>query len=124
MCVFITSRRFYSSSNNSSFTGPLITNAEVVCSQQIIDALVGDMLSDAHMRKSGRRSQNNRVEWTLGFKNMDYINHLRYKVYKDFFTSTPPNPNPKSNPTQYWFATRAPSFFTIIAESWYHVVEG
>jgi hypothetical protein len=73
----------------------------------LMDALVGDLLGDGHIRLKTYKNGNyiGRLEFTFSVKNLPYLRYLKFIIYQDICTLTEPTPwpNPKSGKivTQY-----------------------
>jgi hypothetical protein len=76
-------------------------------SDNMLDAIIGDLLGDGHMRFSGRKrlSENEynnrgnaRMEFTFSTANLPYVRYLKFVAYSDICTISEPTPwpNPKS----------------------------
>ena len=75
-----------------------------------LDPMIGDLLGDGALIKSGTLGTNARFQITLSINNYAYLKHLRYTIYKDICTNSKPTPWPNlektgKKPTQYWFST-------------------
>src|SRR4030081_2334965 len=66
----------------------------------LINALVGDLLGDGHIRLKTYKDGNfiGRLEFTFSVKNLPYLRYLKFIIYQDICTLTEPTPwpNPKT----------------------------
>jgi len=84
-------------------------------------ALDGLIISDGHLRKSSNKAKNYRMDFTFKASVLTFINWLKFTVLADYCTNHPITPQPKENPTQYWFCTKSLPFFTTLYPKWYSV---
>lgn len=84
-------------------------------------ALDGLIISDGHLRKSSNKAKNYRMEFTFKAPVLTFINWLKFTVLADYCTNHPITPQPKENPTQYWFCTKSLPIFTVLHPKWYSV---
>lgn len=93
-----------------------------------MDALIGDLLGDGHIRFHSKKANNARMEFTFSTKNLPYLHYLKYVVYSVLCTQSKPTPwpNPKIGKlvSQYWFSTRSLPLFTKLHKEWYKEIDG
>jgi len=93
-----------------------------------MDALVGDLLGDGHIRLKTYKDGNfiGRLEFTFSVKNLPYLRYLKFIIYQEICTLTEPTPwpNPKTDKivTQYWFSSRYLAMFVQLHSEWYEKV--
>jgi len=101
----------------------------------MIDAIIGDLLGDGHIRFSNKVLKDNkyfyqgnaRMEFTFSTANLPYVQYLKFVAYSDICTISEPTPwpNPKSGKpvSQYWFSTKSLPLFTKLHKNWYKIVD-
>lgn len=91
-------------------------------SNNYMDAIIGDMLGDGHIRCSPNNKKG-RMEFTFSTDNLPYLNYLKFVIYSELCNLTKPTPwpNPKTGKlvTQYWFGTRYLLLFKELHNQWY-----
>lgn len=97
-------------------------------SNNLLEALYGDLLGDGHLRfnKKGKDDlpkPNTNAQLAITLKSKEHINHLWKDVYSEICTSVGPHPwpNPKTGKpvTQYHLASRALPSLSEIHKEWY-----
>lgn len=97
-----------------------IINSLIVFTPILKNIITGFLLGDGHLRKlSGNRS-NSRLEFTIGIKNIDYANYIKYTILNQICTNSKLTFWPKENPSQCWFSTKSYKYFTDLCKSWYY----
>jgi hypothetical protein len=102
-------------------------------SQELLEAITGDLLGDGHLRSHTKKNSNMpygsaHMAFTFSVANLPLLNYLRYNVYASICTDTKPNPYPNINLphhkgkkiTQYTFTTRSLEELGKIRSFWYN----
>ena len=138
--LFFTS---YSTSNKVKPLNTMIRNQKgqfvkkqkdpIFISNEIKEAITGDLLGDGSLRISTPKNKNMpygsaNLAFTFSIANYPLLHYLRYKVYSSICSETPPNPYPNINlpqhlgkkVTQYTFRTRSLEELGEIRNNWYN----
>lgn len=94
----------------------------------LIEALVGELLGDGHLRFNkkgldGKPKANTNAQLAMTLKSKEHTYYLWGKIYAPICTSTHPHPwpNPSTGKviTQYHFSSRALASLSLIHNKWY-----
>lgn len=108
--AFIFAKRSYCNKSNNDITQ---------FQKEVISGLI---MGDGHIRNpnKGRRPGGNyRLEFTFKASVLLFCEWIKFELLKNICTSTKLSPQPKNNPTQYWFSTRNHYYFTELHKIWY-----
>jgi len=70
---------------------------------KVMNALVGDLLGDGHIRVFNNSNGKGRLEFTFSIMNLPYLRYLKFGIYSELCTQSEPTPwpNPKSGSKNY-----------------------
>ena len=95
---------------------------------KLIEALVGDLLGDGHLRFNkkgldGKPKPNTNAQFAMTLKSKEHTYYLWQTIYHSICTNTQPHPwpNPKTGRpvSQYHFSSRALPSLSLIHHKWY-----
>jgi hypothetical protein len=104
-----------------------INRNEKLISKNLVNALIGELLGDGHLRFTHKDKLDNvsgNAHFAITLKNYDYALYLKDKIYFSICTLNPirawPNPKTGKTPTQYNFLTKSLISLTEIHKQWYY----